>query len=106
MNVRKLVGRGLIGVGLLLMMIGTASVPSTSWAAALPALGAEDCKGTCNRCGTAVSQPGGKYKCFRQENGVSVYGNCSQNGVKCALCTGDCNVEPIGGNQTCVCDRK
>ena len=95
MKVRMLSGRVLMALGLLLMVIGTASVPSTSLAAIAP----PDCRGTCNNCGT----PSGG-NCFRLENGVYVHGSCTKNQGTCGTCTGNCSVHVIDQISTCVCD--
>jgi hypothetical protein len=95
MNVRKIIGRGLMGLGLFLMLMGTVSVPSTSWAAFVPA----DCRGTCNNCGT----PSG-VNCFRSEGGIDVHGSCTKNKGTCGTCTGKCSVQVVNQVDKCVCD--
>jgi len=102
MNVRKIVGRGLMGVGFLLMLIGTASVPSSSWAASVPAV----CSSSCNKCGSSQAQPGNTFLCFRQINGVNQSGYCNagSNYRYCNGCTGDCNTtDLVDGEAACSC---
>ncbi len=104
MNVRKLIGSSLMGLGLLLMFVGTVSVPSTSSAAPspLPAL----CNAACNGCGTPQRQDNGTYECLKQVGGVTVNGTCtnSENSVTCNGCTGGCSEKKYDGEYSCVCD--
>lgn len=102
MKVRKLVGSGLMGLGLLLMLIGTASVPSTSWAAAVPAV----CSASCNKCGSSELQADESFKCFRQVGGVNQEGTCNHGSTDryCDGCTGDCDTTSlVGGQAACSC---
>ena len=102
MNVRKIVGRGLMGVGFLLMLIGTASVPSSSWAASVP----RNCFTGCNKCGLSEDQGNNTFKCFRQVNGVNQRGYCNNtsNNSSCNGCTGECDeASLVGGGAACSC---
>ena len=99
MNVRKLVGRGLMGLGLFMMLIGTVSVPSTSWAAAGVA-----CKGTCNKCGASHLQSDGSFKCYTTVGGVNNIGYCNSGSTNCHGCTGGCETDgQVGGAASCAC---
>jgi len=97
MNVKKCVGRGLIGMGLLLMFIGTTSVPSAI-AAGVPAR----CEGSCNKCGTPQPQTVGPPKCIVTVGGAAL-GTCNQLGAACGSCTGGCEVVQVDGVDKCVC---
>ncbi len=104
MNVRKVVGRGLMGLGLLLMLIGTASVPSTSWAGTVPAPAL--CDASCNKCGSSETQADGTFKCFRQVGGVNQAGTCNHGSTYryCDGCTGDCDTTSlVDGKAACSC---
>lgn len=100
MNLRKLVGRGLLGFGFLLMLIGTVSVPSTSWARAAGVV----CNGTCNKCGSSQTQPDGSFKCFTTVGGVNNIEYCNSGTARCQGCTGGCDTDgTVGGVASCAC---
>jgi len=97
----KVFGRGLMGIGLLLMVIGTASVPSTSWAAVIVA---KQCAAACDHCGSAQNQGNGIYRCFvTDKNGVHVEGTCDKSGTDCELCSGGCEKILINEEPACTC---
>lgn len=100
MSVSKVVGRGLMGLGLLLMLIGTASVPSTSWAAAV---GPPKCEASCNHCGAAELQADQSYKCLKLVAGVPVDGECDKVGGNCKACSGDCEHVDVDSVPLCKC---
>jgi len=103
MNVRKLIGRSLMGLGLFLMFVGTVSVPSTSSAGvAVP----YPCNAACNHCGTPQEQAGGIYKCLKREGGVVMNGSCTTNpnSATCTGCDGGCTEVQFEGEYSCACD--
>lgn len=103
MNVRKLIGKGFMGIGLLLMLIGTVYVPSTTWAGALPAA----CNGgVCNRCGTGSIQGDGSVKCTRMVNGVPEAPTCNKLGRYCDGCDGGCDGSLVNQDPVCSCILK
>ena len=103
MIVRKIVGRGLIGMGLLLMLIGTASVPSTSWAAVV---GEKRCEGACDHCGRAHSQGNGTWLCYRTDkDDKHIEGTCDKGGADCELCLGGCKKILIDNEPACTCEK-
>ena len=104
MNVRKFVGRCLMAIGLLLMFVGTATVPSTSHAGFVAEV--EDyCDGNCNNCGTPQDQGMGRWECLREDGGVVVNGTCATDNRQCKKCSGGCTVKTFEGNRSCVCDN-
>ena len=100
MSVMNVIGRSLMGLGLLLMLIGTASVPSTSFAAVVVA---KQCAASCDHCGEAEEQGFGKYLCFRTVGGKHVQGDCDKNGADCGLCAGGCEQIFIKKKPACTC---
>jgi hypothetical protein len=103
MNVRKIVGRCLMGLGLFLMFVGTVSVPSTSSAAVGVV---EPCNASCNKCGTPQRQGDGSYKCLKQQGGVVMNGTCDNapNIITCTGCAGTCSEVQYEGEYSCACD--
>lgn len=104
MKVEKFVGRCLMGLGLILMLIGTASVPSTSLAGPGP-IAVALCGGGCNQCGTPQDQGNETWECLRQDNGATVNGTCDTSTISCTGCDGGCSVKKNNGTRTCVCDN-
>ncbi len=102
MNVRKIDGRVLMGFGLLLMVIGTASTPSTARAAV--EIEGVVCRGTCNKCGTSYVQTDGSFKCYTTVGGVNNIGYCSSGTTGCHGCTGGCDTDgTMNGQASCAC---
>lgn len=105
MNVRKLVGRGLMAFGLCLMLLGTASVPSTSLAGPLAAVALDLCQGSCNQCGDPQQQEDETWECLKNDNGTIINGTCATDVVSCNGCSGGCTVKTYDSEKKCVCDN-
>lgn len=102
MNVQKIAGRGLIGMGLLLMVFGTATVPSSSWAGSVGL----DCTHSCNHCGDAEHQGGGIYQCIsKSSSGVPSDGYCDKTATGCTKCLGSCSKVMVKDLPKCKCDE-
>jgi hypothetical protein len=101
MNVRKIVGKCLMGIGLSLMFVGTVSVPSTSSAAVGVVA---PCTSACNKCGTPQRQDDGTYKCLKKTGSVVENGSCDDVSITCTGCASTCSEVKFEGEYSCACD--
>jgi hypothetical protein len=103
MKVRMLIGRSLMGLGLLLMVIGTLSVRSTTWAAGIPVA---PCNAGCNECGTPQEQDDESWECLKKQGDIVLNGSCdtNPNSATCTGCAGGCTAKKFQGVRSCVCD--